>query len=67
MSTENTGDNASVVALKTLMDKCIDEMDAYLEAPTKARSLRIRKMTTQIGKSGQFLRAELIDLDKAGY
>ncbi len=67
MSTENTVDNESIVALKTLMDKCIDEMDAYLEAPTKARSLRIRKMTTRIDKDGQFLRAELIDLDKQGY
>lgn len=67
MSTENITDNESIVELKTLMDKCITEMDSYLESPTKAKSLRIRKMTTQIGKNSQFLRAELIALDKAGY
>jgi len=67
MNIENTVDNESIVNLKTLMDKCIAEMNSYLVTPTKARSLRIRKMTTQIGKNGQFLRAELIALDKDGY
>jgi len=60
-------DNEQLVAIKTLMDKCIDEIDSYIEKPTKTKSLNIRKMTTSIGKSGTFLRAELIALDKAGY
>ena len=59
--------NEQLVAIKTLMDKCIDEIDSYIEKPTKTKSLNIRKMTTSIGKSGTFLRAELIALDKAGY
>ena len=60
-------DNEQLVAIKTLMDKCIDEIDSYIEKPTKTKSLNIRKMTTSIGKSGTFLRAEIIALDKAGY
>jgi len=60
-------DNEQLVAIKTLMGKCIDEIDSYIEKPTKTKSLNIRKMTTSIGKSGTFLRAELIALDKAGY
>jgi hypothetical protein len=60
-------DNEQLVEIKTLMDKCINEINSYIEKPTKTKSLNIRKMTTSIGKSGTFLRAELIALDKAGY
>jgi len=60
-------DNEQLIEIKTLMDKCIDEIDGYIEKPNKAKSLRIRKLTNSIGKAGVFLRAELIALDKAGY
>ena len=43
------------------------EIEAYNEKPTKTVSLRIRKLTQQLGNQGKFARAELIAADKKGY
>jgi hypothetical protein len=50
---------------KELLQSALDEINAYEEKPTKAASLRIRKKSTELGKQGKFLRAELIEADKA--
>jgi hypothetical protein len=50
---------------KRLLEAAIKEIDVYIEHPTKASSLRIRKHSTFIGKDGNHLRAALIANDKA--
>jgi len=50
-----------------LMENLQAEIEAYNEKPTKAVSLRIRKLTQQLGNQGKFARAELIAADKEGY
>jgi len=56
-----------LTAVKELMETCLKEIESFTEKPNKAKSLRIRKLTTQIGNQSKFLRATLIELDKAGY
>lgn len=41
------------------------EMTSYGEKPTKASSLRIRKLSLQLGKLGAPLRRKMLELDKA--
>jgi Na+/phosphate symporter len=59
--------HGDIVAVKELMEKCLNEIESFTEKPNKAKSLRIRKLTTEIGKQSKFLRATLIELDKEGY
>jgi len=50
---------------KQLIESILEEIEAYENRPTKACSLRIRKLSNQIGKDGVQLRAALIEADKA--
>ena len=50
---------------KEQIEKVLTEIEAYEEKATKACSLRIRKLSNQIGKDGKHLRAELLAADKA--
>jgi len=50
---------------KELVNNLIKEIEAYENKPTKACSLRIRKLSNQIGKDGVQLRAALVAADKA--
>jgi len=50
---------------KQLIEKVLEEIEAYENKPTKACSLRIRKLSNQIGKDGVQLRATLVQADKA--
>ena len=50
---------------KELVNILIKEIETYETKPTKACSLRIRKLSNQIGKDGVQLRATLIAMDKA--
>lgn len=57
--------NQEVEDYKILLETALEEIEAYTDRPTKASSLRIRKHSTAIGKAGTFLRAALIENDKA--
>ena len=50
---------------KTNIVQILSEIESYESKPTKACSLRIRKLSNQIGKDGKSLRAALIAADKA--
>lgn len=50
---------------KTLLESAIKEIDSYINKPMKSKSLRIRKLSNQIGKDGKILRASLLAADKA--
>lgn len=49
---------------KRLVQLLAGEIEAYENKPTKAGSLRIRKLSNEIGKDGKFLRAHMLELDK---
>jgi len=50
---------------KELLLRTIEEIDSYTDKPMKSKSLRIRKLSNQIGKDGKLLRASLLAADKA--
>jgi hypothetical protein len=56
---------AQLATYRDLVVAAANEINSYEERPTKASSLRIRKLTLQLGKSGAPLRNHLIKLDKA--
>jgi hypothetical protein len=56
---------AQLATYRDLLVAATNEINSYEERPTKASSLRIRKLTLQLGKSGAPLRNHLIKLDKA--
>ena len=56
---------AQLSTYRELLVAATNEINAYEERPTKASSLRIRKLTLQLGKLGTPLRADLIAQDKA--
>ena len=60
-------EHEDLTAVKELMEECLKEIESFTEKPNKAKSLRIRKLTTQIGKQSKFLRASLLQLDRDGY
>ena len=49
---------------KQLTEKVLEEIESYEKRPTKACSLRIRKLSNQIGKDGVQLRAAMVQADK---
>lgn len=51
--------------LKTLATSLISEITSYEAKPTKACSLRIRKLTQRLNNIGPSVRKELINADKA--
>ncbi len=50
-----------------LAEKLNTELVAYNNKPTKACSLRIRKLLGEIKKSTPVIRAKLVELDTVGY
>ena len=50
---------------KDLLESAIEEINSYLNKSMKSKSLRIRKLSNQIGKDGKILRASLLAADKA--
>jgi len=57
--------NTELEEYKALLLAAIEEIDSYVTKPMKSKSLRIRKLSNQIGKDGKFLRASLLAADKA--
>lgn len=49
---------------KKLVQSLAAEIETYENKPTKAGSLRIRKLSNELGKNGVHLRAHMIALDK---
>lgn len=49
---------------KELLTKTLQEIESYEENPTKRSSLKIRKLSSQLGKDGIHLRKYLIKLDR---
>ena len=54
----------SLTQYKELVSKVLDEINSYEKKPTKACSLRIRRLSNEIGKLGKFLRKDLLEADK---
>ena len=50
-----------------LVQSLVTELEAYITKPTKANSLRTRKLTQQLNNEGPAIRKKLVELDKAGY
>jgi len=61
------GECKDLTDVEELLKACLSEIESFKEKPNKAKSLRIRKLTMQISKQSKFLRATLINSDKAGY
>jgi len=57
--------NTELEEYKVLLLATIEEIDSYTTKPMKSKSLRIRKLSNQIGKDGKLLRASLLAADKA--
>ena len=53
--------------LTTLVQQLETEVASYNAKPTKACSLRIRKLTQRLNNLGPSIRKELVEADKAGY
>jgi len=56
--------NQDLDSYKYLLEVTLEEIEAFAKRPTKASSRRIRKHSTDIGKSGTHLRATLVANDK---
>lgn len=50
---------------KNLLESTVREITAYEEKPTKASSMRIRKLSLLLGKQGAPIRQYMLKLDKA--
>lgn len=53
--------------LTTLVQQLETEVASYNAKPTKACSLRIRKLTQRLNNLGPSIRKELVAADKKGY
>lgn len=54
----------NLTTLKTLTEALASEIASYENRPTKACSLRIRKLTQQLNNIGPSIRKELVAADK---
>jgi len=57
--------NTQLEEYKTTLLHTIEEIDGYIAKPMKSKSLRIRKLSNQLGKDGVHLRKDLLAADKA--
>jgi len=57
--------NTELEEYKALLLAAVEEIDGYTTKPMKSKSLRIRRLSNQIGKDGKLLRASLLAADKA--
>ena len=56
---------SNLTELKTLTEALVSEIESYENKPTKACSLRIRKLTQRLNNIGPSIRKELVAADKA--
>jgi len=57
--------NKQLEEYKIVLLHAIEEIDSYTTKPMKSKSLRIRKLSNQLGKDGVHLRKDLLAADKA--